>query len=132
MTEIEKAIREFENNAFDRSLHPKISEKSRAVALAALHTQLKRNKPLKKKNLKRRSPYRSFWVWIELLDDHESLSGYHLSSGYYFANVDGDTLHITHPMLGYSVPWASFSFTLSEYGKTFLAFEREPKGGTQV
>ncbi len=48
MTEIEKAIQEFEDNAYHNSLHPEISEKSKAVALAALRAQeeAEKNEPL--------------------------------------------------------------------------------------
>ncbi len=48
MTEIEKAIQEFEDNAYHNSLHPEISEKSKAVALATLLAQREtgRNDPL--------------------------------------------------------------------------------------
>lgn len=48
MTEIEKAIQEFGDNAYHNSLHPEISEKSKAAALAALLTQreIEKNDPL--------------------------------------------------------------------------------------
>lgn len=37
MTDIEKAIQEFEDEAYHHSLHPEISEKAKVTALSALH-----------------------------------------------------------------------------------------------
>lgn len=44
MTDIEKAIQEFEDNAFHNSLKPTISEESKANALKALQEKAEREK----------------------------------------------------------------------------------------
>ncbi len=51
MTEIEKAIQEFEDEAYHHSLHPGISDAAKAVALAALLEKQERDKADKMKQL---------------------------------------------------------------------------------
>lgn len=43
MNEIEKAIQELEDEAYHHSLHPEISDTSKAVALAALREKLEKS-----------------------------------------------------------------------------------------
>jgi transposase len=72
MSEIERAIQEFEDNAYHTSMKPTISEASKAVALRILRAELSRqeNAPMTAKELEEMIDKPIFIVYKSTLGAH--------------------------------------------------------------
>ena len=119
MNEIERAIQEFEDNAYHTSMKPTISEASKAVALRILRAELSRqeNAPLTWDEVvaSEGKPVFIYGLEGEHGDDGWSIVGEKYErSGFTFVNLHDK--NITNCGLD------------DLYGKTWLAYRYEPKG----
>ena len=119
MNEIERAIQEFEDNAYHTSMKPTISEASKAVALRILRAELSRqeNAPLTWDEVvaSEGKPVFIYGLEGEHGDDGWSIVGEkYKRSGFTF--VDLHDKNITNCGLE------------DLYGKTWIAYRYEPKG----
>lgn len=103
MSEIERAIKEFEDNAYHTSMKPTISEASKAVALRILRAELSRqeNGPLTREELYSMKGKPIYVTFMDGIPAKWFIAG----SG----DVDMETFSIN-------------------YGNTWLAYRYEPKG----
>ena len=123
MNEIERAIQEFEDNAYHTSMKPTISEASKAVALRILRAELSRqeNAPLTWDEVvaSEGKPVFIYGLEGEHGDDGWSIVGEKYErSGFTFVNLHDK--NITNCGLD------------DLYGKTWLAYRYEPKGEPNV
>ena len=119
MSEIERAIQEFEDNAYHTSMKPTISEASKAVALRILRAELSRqeNAPLTWDEVvaSEGKPVFIYGLEGEHGDDGWSIVGEKYErSGFTFVNLHDK--NITNCGLD------------DLYGKTWRAYRYEPKG----
>ena len=120
MNEIERAIQEFEDNAYHTSMKPTISEASKAVALRILRAELSRheNSPLTWDELK---AMQGKAVYIKMLVDDPKYPSCWSIIGESF--MVGETEHVE-----ITDAHESESGSVEKYGKTWIAYRYEPKG----
>ena len=118
MNEIERAIQEFEDNAYHTSMKPTISEASKAVALRILRAELSRqeNAPLTWEELV--SMTRKTVYIVDRTDDEKS--GWAIV-GKQYIKIGLEFVTLCENL--------TFRRELKElYGQTWLAYRYEPKG----